>query len=255
MTVALVAAVALIAACVQATTGLGFALIVMPGLFALTQPVAAIVTATALGLLLNLLVLFGERRRPSVPWAEIAPLLLAVAPGSICGLLLLDGLPKPALQIVVGVAVLGFGLLRVSRRGAPPPVLTDGSAPRRPGSLWSRLALGFTTGTLSTSTGVSGPPLALWLSGRGLPPQGVRDCLSAIFLGTGLLAALTLVPVLGKAHPSPALLLAAGGCVIAGHALGRRLFARLTARRFELMLLAIIVAAGTVSLVIGVVAL
>jgi uncharacterized protein len=255
VTVALVATVALIAACVQATTGLGFALILMPGLFALTQPVPAIVTATALGLLLNLLVLFGEHRRPSVPWTEIAPLLLAVAPGSVCGLLLLDGLPEPALQIGVGIAVLGFTVLRVTRRRAGAPVHSNGSAPGRPGSLWSRLVLGFTTGTLSTSTGVSGPPVALWLSARGFSPQGVRDSLSAIFLGTGLLAAATLVPVLGRAHPDPPLLAAGAGCVIAGHALGRRLFARLNAGRFELMLFAIILAAGTTSLVIGAAAL
>jgi hypothetical protein len=203
--------------------------------------------------------------------------LVAAAPGSVCGLLLLGGLPKPVLQIVVGIAVLGVAVLRVGGAaggggastggvgGASVGGVASGGGGRGggganggsggAGSVRSRLALGFTTGTLSTSTGVSGPPVALWLSSRGLPPQGVRDSLSAIFLGTGVLAAVTLVPVLHTAHLSLATLAAAGACVVAGHTVGSRMFARLTARRFDVLLLAIIVAAGTASLAFGAAAL
>jgi uncharacterized protein len=113
VTLVLVAASAFVASCVQATSGLGFALILTPVLFALMSPVGAIVTATGLGIVLNVLVLFADRRRLSVAWGEVLPILAAAAPGSVLGLLLLRALPKPVLQIVVGIAVITAALLRL----------------------------------------------------------------------------------------------------------------------------------------------
>jgi uncharacterized protein len=240
MTIALVAVGAFVAACVQSTSGLGFALILTPVLFALMSPVGAIITATGLGIVLNVLVLFAERRRLAVAWSEVVPILAAAAPGSVLGLLLLRALPKPVLQIAVGIAVIAAALLRLR-----------GSLRVRPHGAWQRATLGFTTGTLSTSTGVSGPPVALWLSARGLQTTGVRDSLSATFLGMGILTAVTLIPVLHDAHVGLTVLVVAVASVVAGHAIGSRLFARLTSSRFELLLLGIIFVAGAASLALG----
>jgi uncharacterized membrane protein YfcA len=244
VTVALVALSALAAACVQATTGLGFALVLTPAAFALLPPEGAIVAVTVLGLVLNALVLGGERRRPVVAWREIGPMLLAAAPGAVCGVLVLRALPKPVLQIAVGLAVIGAALLRV-RAGA-------GAA--SPGSPPARIALGFASGTLTTSAGVNGPPIALWLTRRGLGPAEVRDSLSAAFLGLGVIGVVALVPVLDHANLSLGLLLASAACVVAGHAVGSRAFARLEARRYEPLLLAVILAAGVASVVGGAIA-
>lgn len=240
MTLLIVAAGAFVASCVQATSGLGFALILTPVLFALMSPVGAIITATGLGIVLNLLVLFAERRRLSVAWGEVVPILAAAVPGSVLGLLLLRALPKPVLQIVVGIAVIVAAFVRLRGR-----LLVHAHGP------WKRATLGFTTGTLSTSTGVSGPPVALWLSSQGLGATGVRDSLSATFLGIGILTAVTLLPVLHDAHVGLSLMVVAVVSVVVGHAIGSRLFARLTGNRFELLLLAIIVIAGATSLVLG----
>jgi uncharacterized membrane protein YfcA len=68
----LLAVVALVAAVVQAATGLGFALVLSPAVFALLEPESAVVAITVLGLALNGLVLFGEHRRPRVAWARSA---------------------------------------------------------------------------------------------------------------------------------------------------------------------------------------
>jgi uncharacterized membrane protein YfcA len=241
MTLVLVAFGALVAACVQAASGLGFALILTPVLFALMSPVGAIITATGLGLVLNVLVLFAERRRMSVAWSEVVPILAAAAPGSVLGLLLLRALPKPALQIAVGIAVIATALLRLR-----------GRVRVRAGGPWQRATVGFTTGTLATSTGVSGPPVALWLSSRGLQAGRVRDSLSATFLGLGIITAVTLLPVLHDADVGLNVLVVAVAAVVAGHAIGSRLFARLATNRFELLLLAIIFLAGATSLVLGV---
>lgn len=245
MTPALVGIAALAAAGVQATTGLGFALVLTPVLFALLAPAGAILTVTVLGLELNLLVLLGERRRPQVAWGEVVPLLGAAVPGTVFGILLLRALSKPVLQVSVGVAVMAAALARarVDRRA------------HGGGSGSVRLALGFTSGALATSTGVSGPPLALWLARRGLTPSELRDSLSAIFLAIGMVALLALVPVLDRAHLDPVQIVIGVGCVLGGHALGSRVFSRLSSHRFEPLLLVVIACSGAASIAAGVAAL
>jgi uncharacterized protein len=246
--VALLAGVALVAAVVQASTGLGFALILSPAVFALLEPESAVVAITVLGLALNGLVLFGERRRPLVAWGEVGPILVASVPGAVCGVFILRALPKSALQIGVGVAVIGAAVLRARAR-------RDAAAPT-PGDPRARLTLGFATGALSTSAGVNGPPIALWFAHRGLGPAEIRDSLSAAFLGLGLIAAVVLAPVLAAANDVEVdwvALAAALACVVVGHAVGRRAFARIDAARYEPLLLAIVVAAGAASVVAGVV--
>jgi uncharacterized protein len=247
--VALVAAAALAAAVVQASTGLGFALVLGPALFALLEPESAIVALTVLGLALNLLVLFGERRRPAVAWGEVGPILAAAAPGALCGVLVLRALPKPWLQVTVGAAVIAAAALRTrSRAAAFEPTAGDSRA---------RLALGFATGTLTTSAGINGPPMALWFTHRGLGPAEVRDSLSAAFLGLGIIGGMVLAPVLAAANEDVDWRALAAGlaCVVAGHAVGRRAFARIDAARYEPLLLVVVVAAGAASVVAGALAL
>jgi uncharacterized protein len=240
MIAVLVALSAMLAATVQATAGLGFALIVTPVLFLEMSPAAAIVTATVLGILLNLLVLFAEPRRPAPVWGEVVPLLAAAIPGAACGLVLLASLPRPVLQLIVGAVVIIAALMR-----------TRTPVRRRERGARSRLALGYTVGALSTSTGINGPPLALWLAGQGLSPAQMRDSLSTAFLGIGVIATLTIVPIVGHAHMSAATIAAAAAGVLAGHAVGSRLFARLAVARYERLMLLIILTAGAVSLVAG----
>jgi uncharacterized membrane protein YfcA len=235
---------ALVAACVQATTGIGFALVLSPVLFAALSPAGAIVAVTALGLELNLLVLLGERRRPRVAWRELVPILLAAVPGSVCGVLLLRALPKPALQVAVGVALICAAVLLWRRSAARRPA-------RQSSGVSGRVAIGFGTGALGTATGVSGPPVALWLARTGLTPGEMRDSLSASFLVFGVIALVTLVPVLHRAHLSVVELAAGLACVIGGHAVGSRAFARLDPAWFRPLLLAVIFAAGLASIAAG----
>ena len=245
--VVLLAVVAFAAAVVQAATGLGFALVLSPAVFALLEPESAVVAITVLGLALSGLVLFGERRRPRVAWGEVGPILVASVPGAVCGVLVLRALPKSALQIAVGVAVIGAAGLRARARHE--------AAPPTPGDPRARLALGFVAGTLSTSAGVNGPPIALWFAHRGLGPAEIRDSLSAAFLGLGVIAAVVLAPVLATADVEIdwGALAVALGFVVVGHAVGRRAFARIDAARYEPLLLAIVVVAGAASIVAGVI--
>jgi uncharacterized protein len=231
---------------VQAATGLGFALVLGPAVFALLEPESAIVAITVLGLALNGLVLFAERRRPRVAWSEVGPILAAAVPGAVAGVLVLRALPKSTLQVAVGVAVVAAAALRARARARE--VAPTAGDPR------ARLALGFASGTLTTSAGVNGPPIALWLAHRGLGPSDMRDSLSAAFLGLGVIGGLVLAPVLATAGAEIDWLALAVGlvCVVAGHAVGRRAFARLDGARYEPLLLALVTAAGLASIAAGV---
>ena len=243
MTVALLGAGARAAACVQASTGLGFALVLTPVAFALLRAPAAILVVTVLGIVLNVLVLAGEQRRPRVVWSEAIPILAAAIPGTAAGVLALSVLPKPVLQVAVGGGLVAIALARLRSRAHP--------APSRSRTGPTRVALGLVTGMLGTSTGVTGPPLAIWLQRRGLRPAELRDSLSAMFLVLGLLGFIALVPLFHRAHPQAAVLLGGVACVVGGHALGRRVFARLAPQRFVPLVQAVILAAGVASVIAG----
>ena len=114
---------------------------------------------------------------------------------------------------------------------------------------------GFSAGVLTTSTTTNGPPLALWLGGRGLPPAVVRDTVSAAFLlldfvGIGVVLAVrrTLRARWPRRSGCPAL---CRSCCV-GHLAGSWVFRRLPAHRYDQLLLLAVAAAGAVSIVTGV---
>ena len=103
---ALAAAAAFAGAFLQSTTGFGFALVLSPALFAVMDPVEAVMALLVLGLALSLLVLFERGRPEHVDWRALAPMLLAALPGLAVGAVALTRLSKEVLQVAVGVAVV-----------------------------------------------------------------------------------------------------------------------------------------------------
>jgi uncharacterized membrane protein YfcA len=238
-----------LAATLQSATGIGFALVLTPVLLTGLSPAAAILTVTLLGLELNLLVLGTERRSPVVAWTEVAPVLIAAVPGAAAGVLLLHALPRATLQVAVGVAVL----VLVGLQGRRPSTGTGSPVPPPRGSRAGlpRAGVGALAGLLTTSSGFSGPPLALWFSHRGLLPEQLRDSLSASYLVLGGVGAAALAPLVPQAHLRVVDLGGGAAGVLVGHAAGSRLFRRLGADQFRPLLLTVIAAAGLVSLVTG----
>lgn len=237
----LVAAAAFTGASVQSATGFGFALVLSPALFAVLEPLEAVSALLVLGLALNVLVLLDGGR---VRWDALGPVLGFALPGLVLGMALLTLLSKPTLQVVVGGAVVGAAAL-VWR--APQP----SGAPRMPAAC----AAGLASGALTTSVSLSGPPLMLWLRARGLKPADLRASLATAFLVLNLAGCALL---LGAEGPSgavePAVLVPLLGLVVAGHLAGARLFRRLDPERFSAVVLALVVVAGTASVVAGVAA-
>jgi len=239
--IALAAAAAFSGASLQSATGFGFALVLSPALFALLEPAQAVTALLGLGLALNLLVLAdgGEVHRRS-----LVPVLAAALPGLALGAALLAILPKAALQVAVGVGVLGAAAI-VGR--APEPA---GPRPARRRGAW---LAGLASGALTTSLSLSGPPLVLWLRGRGLSPADLRATLAAAFLALNLAGVALLLAVQGGAAAvEPWLLGLLLALVLAGHLAGAWVFRRLDSERFSALALGLVAASGAASVAAGV---
>jgi uncharacterized membrane protein YfcA len=239
---AIAALAAFAGAFVQSATGFGFALVLSPALFAVLEPVEAVTALLALGFVLNLLVFFEHGRPGAVDWRSILPMLLAAVPGLAVGFAVLEALSKQALQVAVGVAVLlaaGWQLRQRRRRKRP-------ALPA-----WAGWAVGFLSGTLTTSISVSGPPLVLWLEARGVDPWEFRALLAASFLALNFAGCVLLLVLDGSAALDASVVLSLLGLVVAGHVLGALAFRRFDRERFFAVVLLLVVATGVASVVAG----
>jgi uncharacterized membrane protein YfcA len=235
----------LVAAVIQAATGFGFALVAGPVLYAVTEPAAAVALVLILGQVVNVLVLFGERRRPHVDWSAVRPALAAAIPGLPIGALIIRVVSATAMRIAVGGIVCAIVALRFLGRNRP-------RRQRNPGR-GAALAAGFSVGVLTTSTTTSGPPLAIWLTARNMEPRVIRDVVSVIFFVLDVIGIAVLFAVGGSdstARLDWALLLLP--VVIVGHVIGRQVFLRLPARHYEPLVLGAAFVAGLLSIATGI---
>jgi hypothetical protein len=237
---ALAAVAAFAGAFVQSTTGFGFALLLSPAMFAVMDPVEAVIVMLVLGLALNVMVLFERGRPQHVDWRALAPLLLWALPGLAVGAVALTQLSREVLQVAVGIAVVAAAgwQLRRRRRGAEPHPAPAGLA-------------GFASGALTTSISVSGPPLVLWLEARGVGPEEFRASLAATFLALNVMGGALLLGAEGTASLEADTVLPLLGLVVAGYALGALAFRRLDRERFYTLVLALVAGTGVASVAAG----
>jgi uncharacterized membrane protein YfcA len=204
-------AAVLVAAVLQSATGTGFAMLAAPVLTAIYDPRISVATLALLGPVVSALTL-AEARRPEALPRTTAVLTVAAIPGMAVGVLVLRHAPIDLLRVLVALAVLA-GVVLIAR-GAK----IRGSA----------AGPGFLSGVLATSTGLSGPPMVLYLLGHRARPAQVRDTLAAVFLITGVLsiAALAIGDLLHPVERLPLFLAA----TVVGQVAGRFIFRRLGER-------------------------
>ncbi len=236
---------ALLGAFVSSATGFGFALVLSPVLFTVVEPVEAIYILLVLSLVLNVLVLFEGGLPLHVNWRRLTPLLLAALPGLVAGAALLVVLDKETLQVAVGVAVIAAALwqLRSRARGE--------RQSRRPLPAAASLAVGFTSGMLTTSLSISGPPLVLWLEAHGVRPAEFRATLAASFLALSIAGGAVFLVAEGTAGLDLGLLPLLLVLVVAGYFLGALAFRRSDHERFFVLALGLVVLTGLGSVLAG----
>lgn len=240
------AAAVLAGAAAQSATGFGFALVSGPILFAVFEPEEAVTMLAALGIVLSVLVLADGKGQAA--WRPLAPLLVAAIPGLGIGLLALAAFSKPVLQVAVGLAVVAAAVFQIRSGRA-----REGEA--APGPVAGGL-VGLVSGALTTSLGVNGPPVALWLEARGSDPGEMRATLAASFLALNLCGFAVLIAAHGPGDVAgPGRLLPLAACVVAGHVAGAMAFRRLDPGTFRIAVLALVIAAGVASAVAGLLSL
>jgi uncharacterized membrane protein YfcA len=217
-----VAAVLAGGAC-HSATGFGFVLVAGPLVVAALPPEEAIASLLVLGILMSVMTLLTEGRRPDPLWRDARGLLAWGAAGSLAGAFILAELSTTALQLLVSATVL---VTLVTRRQQ---TLRKGSDPFR------RVPVaGLTAGVLTTTTTANGPPLLLYLLGRGVSAARMRDTLSILFIGFALIGLVSLaVGDPDVVFPDGAVAAVLPVAAAAGHVAGRPLFARLAAGHYE----------------------
>ena len=235
MTLAALCLAIAVAAAVQVVSGFGFALVAAPVLVAVTDPVTSVSILAVLGTAISASMLATSREPPQILWRESGGLLAWALPGLVAGALVIDRLPDDAVRAAVGVLVLAA---LAQRRRAP--------AARRGGGAVGRAAAGLTSGAMTTSTALNGPPLVLYLTARGTPPRATRDTLALLFLvmGTAAIGALAAAGNLQMPTEATALPVAALAGVLAGH----RLFDRMNDAGREHAVTAMLVLAALIAL-------
>ncbi|MGE4427052.1 MAG: sulfite exporter TauE/SafE family protein [Solirubrobacteraceae bacterium] len=203
---------------VQSSVGFGFSFFVAPLAAGVLAPEEAVMLLLLLGVVINLLVLCGERRRPEADWRVVAVMLAASVPTLVLGALVVRSMSAPRLQILIGVAIVVAVLLQRAER----PAAGSTSRARLP-------VAGLAAGVLTTSTSLNGPAVVIGVLSRPLRRDGVRDSIALTFLGLSVLGSLTLVLLVGQERsvPSAGLIVATLPFVLVGHRVGRAVFRRL----------------------------
>lgn len=235
-------------AALQSATGFGFSLMAAPILFALLDPKPAIGLLALLGIAVNLMTLLTEGRRPRPLGREAIVIVGAAMPGALLGVVVLRSLDPIALQLLLTggiITTLAVRHLQAARSDAAVP---DGARPR---PAWSAPLAGLLAGGLSTSISTSGPPMLIHLLGRGIPPAVVRDTLTVCFMSLGLITPIALIVTrTTEAIPDGSLVAIALPTVVAGHLVGRRVFARLAhGAHYELVVTVVLLIAVTTGLI------
>lgn len=177
---ALIGGAVAIAAFVQGTTGVGFALIVAPVL-ALLAP--DLVPAALLVLMLPLNVYVGWRERAALDRSGAAWITCGRIVGTFGGMWVLAAFSASALNVFIGVATIV---------AAAATLIAPSFQPGRP----SLIGAGVITGITETATGIGGPPLALVLQHRAAAV--LRSTIAFCFL-VGELVSLVFLAMAGRA--------------------------------------------------------
>jgi uncharacterized membrane protein YfcA len=186
--------------------------------------VVAVPSIAVVSLVVSVLTLAGEGRRPAVLGRTAAVVVAAGLPGMVLGAVILANAAEDALKVTVAVVVTASAIAVARAPQAP-----AGGAPATGGGEPSGVGAGMLAGLLATTSGVNGPPLVLHLRRLGAGAMEARDTLAVIFLATGVLAVAVLA--VGDTLDLSDSILLLMGAAAAGQAVGRLAFAALEGHR------------------------
>lgn len=237
-TAAAIVALATTAAIIQALAGFGFALFIVPFLAMLIGPRDTVLLANLMSVVSS-----GSQAvvlRKSADRKTAGILMIGSFVGMPAGLAVLLFLDAEALKLVIAAMVVFFTIL-----------LMRGFALHSAGRLGDLVA-GLTSGVLNTSTSMSGPPVVLYLQGKGLAPLHFRATIATFFAVTSTTAVALLI-LAGTAKPYVFAAFAISfPAVLIGQRVGNVLFDYVDLILFRRMVYGILLLSGAAA-VVGVV--
>lgn len=235
VTATLIFLLAAAAALIQSISGLGFGLLIVPPLVLVLGPKDAVIVSNVLATVLSLALLW--RQHADVEWRMGLTLFFGSVVGMPLGLLVLVVASPVLLQLVIAIAVLVFTLLlmrglRVDKGGLP-----------------GDLGVGLVSGVLRTSTSMSGPPVVIYLQGRGVASHRFRATLTAFFALSGSVSVI-LFAVSGQLTGKIGLELLPGIPALAAGLFGGGLIYRhINEQRFRVVVYSILIASALLAIV------
>ena len=227
---------ALLAGAVSGLTGFGLALISVPLLLFVYEPRTVIVITAVLSVIINLAVVWDSWR--DADQRIVVALLPSALVGVIVGTEVLRTVDPDYIRLGVGIVVVFSALL----------LLRDVRLPGA-GTRWGTVVAGSTSGALSTSTGLAGPPIVLLLASRGFPKRAFRGSSALYFLAMSLvgLAVLYIRGIFDADHVPLALALIPAAFL--GKAIGTAMLERISEGAFRVVTLGIVILTGTLGVV------
>ena len=232
-TLALIVAGALIGGLVNGMTGFGTALAGLPMWLQAVQPLVAAQLASAcsvLGHLTTLPVIWH-----AADWRRLAPMLVAGLAGVPVGTWILPLIPLAMFKLVVGVLLIGYCSFML---------FVAGRIQLAAGGRRTEAVVGFAGGILGGIAGLSGVLPTVYASLKGWPKEGRRVFFQAfnLTLLTTMLVASAFQGLIGSSF-LVALIVAVPG-TLAGSWMGARLYRRLDDRRFDRVVLLVLLISG-----------
>lgn len=235
LTALAIVSVAAVAAFIQALSGFGFALFAVPLLAILIGPQDTVLLANLLSTFSTGMQTRTLRRAADLRTAAI--LFAGALVGMPLGLAVLFFVRAEVLQLIIaGVVVVStFAIMR-------------GFALHAAG-LAGDLIAGVTSGILNTSTSMSGPPIVLYLQGKGMEPLPFRATIATFFFASST-TAVALLLIFGESEAY--VFVAWALCVpaiLAGQFVGNRMFHRIDIVFFRRLVYAILFVSAGVAVV------
>jgi uncharacterized membrane protein YfcA len=212
-------------------TGFGYALLSVPPLLLLYEPEMVVALTISVGTLTSVIVVATARREMD------RRLILLLLPGAFAGLLLgaelLRVVDPTILKIVVGAFVAAYSIM-----------MFRGYQPSGMGSGWAATVAGIASGALTTSTGLSGPPIVILFSARRLTRDAFRVTISAYFVVVNLVGFAILLTggTIGEREVVTTAVLIPPAAL--GVLAGTRLARRLSAARFRSLTVGLLLLTG-----------
>lgn len=223
------------AAVVQSLTGLGFGLIIVPPLVLVLGAKDAVVVSNVLGTVLSGAMLL--RIHAGVEWRMGIVLLVGAVAGMPLGLAVLILIDPDLLQVLIACTVIVFTVL-----------LARGMQIHSAGAFGDAVS-GILSGILRMSTSMSGPPVVIYLQGRGLTSDRFRATLAAFFAASGIIS-IGLFLAGGQLDRAVALdALPALPALALGLAVGGALYTRVDEHRFRLLVRTVLIASALLAIV------